>query len=60
MATDNGPKRDVSPAEYSNPDKKRGESFDEAANPPNNPKKNVVLKAYNITDEYCGDLDSDD
>lgn len=52
MPTDNGPKRDVSPEKYSNSDKKKGESFNTAANAPNNPTKNKQPTSYNVTDDY--------
>ncbi len=52
MPTDNGPKRDVSPEKYSNPKKDKGESFNTAANPPNNPTKNMQPTSHNVTDDY--------
>lgn len=46
--------RDVSPSKNSFPEAKRGESFDEAANKPNNPNKPVDFNkgSYNPTYEY--------
>ncbi len=59
MPTDNGPKRDVSPEKVSNPDKKKGESFNTAANKPNTPSmKRAPDMSYNVTDDYC--MDNDD
>ena len=45
-------RNDVNPEKYSNPDKKKGESFNEAMNPPNNPTKNHQPTSYNVTDDY--------
>lgn len=53
MPTDNGPKRDVTPEKYSTPDKKKGESFNQASNAPNNPTKNKRPESYNTNDDYC-------
>lgn len=55
MATENGPKRDVSPEKQSFPDKKKGESFNEAMNDPNTPTMggdDKVTLPYNVTDSY--------
>lgn len=53
---------DVLPSANDNPKKKRGESFDEAMNPSNNPTKNHQRDLgnkdtldYNITHDYCND-----
>lgn len=50
---------DVSPEKYSTPDKKKGESFNEAFNSPNNPTKNHRPESYNTTDDYCYADDDD-
>jgi hypothetical protein len=55
MPTDNGPSRDVSPAKTPSPKKTGQESFNTAANAPNNPKKDHEMDAFNITYEYCSD-----
>jgi hypothetical protein len=52
MPTDNGPTRDVKPEKYSTPDKKKGESFNEAMNPPNNPTKDKQPSHYNVNYDY--------
>ena len=44
---------ELAPEKYSNPKKDKGESFNEAANPPNNPTKNKQPQSYNVTDDYC-------
>lgn len=46
-------RNDISPEKYSNPDKNKGESFNEAMNAPNNPTKNHRPESYNVTDDYC-------
>lgn len=59
MATDNGPSRDVSPSKNSFPDKKRGESFNEAMNEMNTPRPATSKRdddsgeSYNISYDYC-------
>lgn len=45
-------RKELRPEKYSTPDKKRGESFDEAMNAPNNPTKNHQPTSYNVTDDY--------
>lgn len=60
MATDNGPTHDISPSKERFPVKKKGESFDEAMNPPNNPLKDHQPTSFNVTDDYCDDQDMDD
>jgi hypothetical protein len=51
---------DVAPGKNSFPDKKKGESFDEAMNAPNDPKKRYPPTSFNVTDDYCDeDYDND-
>lgn len=51
---------DVAPEPYTTKKKERGESFDEAANLPNNPTKNHRPESYNVTDDYCSPMDGDE
>lgn len=53
---------DVSPSKNSFPEKKKGESFNEAMNKPNNPKVSQELfdKCFNVNDVYDGDKSDDD
>lgn len=58
---------DLSPEKLSNPKKKMGEHFDDAANAPNNPTKDARPTSFNVTNDYgCytsyddqGDSDND-
>lgn len=52
MPTDNGPSRDVSPEKNPKAEKDKGESFNEAMNAPNNPKKDHQPTSFNVTDDY--------
>lgn len=47
------PDHDLKPEPYTTPKKEHGESFEEAANPPNNPKKDKQPTHYNVTYDYC-------
>lgn len=51
------PDHDISPAETPSVDKKRGESFDRAANRPNDPSKPIDFNKgdYNVSYNYCND-----
>lgn len=51
---------DVLPSKNSFPEKKHGESFNTAYNPPNNPKKDHQPTSYNVTADYCGGENEDD
>lgn len=42
----------VTPGPIPHTDKKRGESFDEAMNPPNDPEKRNSTDSYNINEDY--------
>ena len=44
--------RDLSPAPYTTEKKQRGESFDKAMNPPNNPTKDQQPDSFNVTHDY--------
>ena len=51
---------DVLPSNNTFPDSKKDQkSFDEAMNPPNNPKKDQQPESYNVTDDYCEHEHSD-
>ena len=43
---------DVLPSKNDFPESKRGESFEEAANPPNNPKKDKQPDSWNVNNDY--------
>jgi hypothetical protein len=53
---------DVSPSKNSWPEAKHGESFEHAANRPNDPKKPIDFNAgpYNVNDNYCQHEDNDE
>lgn len=55
----NDPAPNVKPAANDFPKKKEQESFNEAANPPNNPTKNHPPTHFNTNYDYCKH-DSDD
>lgn len=44
----------------SSPEKKKGESFNTAHNPPNNPTKNHRPESFNVNDDYNCDCDPGD
>jgi len=46
---------DVLPSKESFPKKTKGESFDEAMNAPNDPKKRHSPESSNVTYDYCNE-----
>ena len=46
------PKHDLTPTKNPKADKKMGEHFDDAMNPPNDPKKRYQPTHWNTTDDY--------
>lgn len=59
MPTENGPSRDVTPEKNPTATKTKGESFNEAHNPPNNPTKNHQPACWNVTDAYSYDNENE-
>lgn len=52
---------DVLPEKWTNPKKDKGESFNTAANAPNNPTKDKQPTSYNTSDDYPScNFDEDD
>jgi hypothetical protein len=50
---------DVAPAPLPTAEKRKGESFNNAMNPPNDPQKRYQPSSFNVTADYCDDADED-
>lgn len=46
---------DLKPSPIPHVEKKRGQSFDDAMNPPNDPEKRNSTDSYNINNDYDDD-----